>query len=349
MSTSLIIYTLREGLNYSLPNNETIATFISGGFYGVFLLGLALTILIQRIFHYKKYLLLTYLQALLIGTLISCELANCSYTDGSLLLNFAQTIVIMDGLLLLVLLASIFFPFSYKRKFLKLESKIYTAISFMALLYFIQNQRVFTKDYFFQNTIVFLFFAITLYVIYRLNSRNRFIIYPVLLLFTTLCFMPYDAFPRFTSSTYILLKAIGFAICLLNLILYYTFLKNIENQNQRNRSSIFQYTMLVKNYHKLLINEKQINQVQAEKQIEETHQQRNTKLCTDLKKIYKLTEREVEVINLIWDGKTNKEISDILNITLSTTKFHIGNIYIKLNVNSRTQVFMLRDPGNVVT
>ncbi|MGB4465734.1 MAG: response regulator transcription factor [Eubacteriales bacterium] len=51
-----------------------------------------------------------------------------------------------------------------------------------------------------------------------------------------------------------------------------------------------------------------------------------------------LTERETEVLNLIAEGMSNKEIANKLEITLNTVKGYIKNIYDKLGVNRRVQV-----------
>lgn len=50
-----------------------------------------------------------------------------------------------------------------------------------------------------------------------------------------------------------------------------------------------------------------------------------------------LTERERDVLRLIVQGKTNQEISDLLSISIHTTKVHVGNILGKLAVNDRVQ------------
>ena len=50
-----------------------------------------------------------------------------------------------------------------------------------------------------------------------------------------------------------------------------------------------------------------------------------------------LTQREREVLDLIAGGDSNKEIATKLVITVSAVKKHTGNIFGKLNVNSRTQ------------
>ena len=50
-----------------------------------------------------------------------------------------------------------------------------------------------------------------------------------------------------------------------------------------------------------------------------------------------LTQRELEVLLLIAQGKSNQEIADELFITLKTVKTHVSNILSKLEVEDRTQ------------
>ena len=50
-----------------------------------------------------------------------------------------------------------------------------------------------------------------------------------------------------------------------------------------------------------------------------------------------LSEREQEVLHLIAEGKSNREIAEKLDITVRTVKFHTGSIFSKLNVRNRTQ------------
>jgi predicted ATPase/DNA-binding CsgD family transcriptional regulator len=49
-----------------------------------------------------------------------------------------------------------------------------------------------------------------------------------------------------------------------------------------------------------------------------------------------LSSREIEVLELVADGLTNREIAERLFIGLSTVKKHINHIYAKLNVKNRT-------------
>ena len=50
-----------------------------------------------------------------------------------------------------------------------------------------------------------------------------------------------------------------------------------------------------------------------------------------------LTSREMEVLKLLSNGKSNQQISSILKITEGTVKFHVNNILSKLGVSDRTQ------------
>ena len=50
-----------------------------------------------------------------------------------------------------------------------------------------------------------------------------------------------------------------------------------------------------------------------------------------------LTEREMEVLKLLAQGKTNKEIAAALVISERTVKFHVGSILSKLGAGNRTE------------
>ncbi|PCJ97418.1 MAG: hypothetical protein COA50_05230 [Flavobacteriaceae bacterium] len=53
-----------------------------------------------------------------------------------------------------------------------------------------------------------------------------------------------------------------------------------------------------------------------------------------------LSKQEKNIQALILDGKSNKEIANELFISLSTVKSHITNIYNKLNVSNRKELFL---------
>jgi DNA-binding NarL/FixJ family response regulator len=51
----------------------------------------------------------------------------------------------------------------------------------------------------------------------------------------------------------------------------------------------------------------------------------------------KLTKRELEILDALADGLTNKEIAKRLWLTEQTVKFHLSSVYRKLGVSSRTE------------
>jgi DNA-binding NarL/FixJ family response regulator len=50
-----------------------------------------------------------------------------------------------------------------------------------------------------------------------------------------------------------------------------------------------------------------------------------------------LTRREIEILRLVAEGYSNAELARMLWVTEQTVKFHLGNIYRKLQVANRTE------------
>ncbi|HEU5139136.1 MAG TPA: response regulator transcription factor [Bacillales bacterium] len=61
-----------------------------------------------------------------------------------------------------------------------------------------------------------------------------------------------------------------------------------------------------------------------------------------------LTKREREVLALIGEGKTNREMADELFIGLKTVKTHVSNILGKLEVSDRTQAAIYANRNGIV-
>lgn len=49
-----------------------------------------------------------------------------------------------------------------------------------------------------------------------------------------------------------------------------------------------------------------------------------------------ISEREFDILLAIYEGKTNQQMADSLYVSVNTIKTHISNLYIKLDVPSRT-------------
>lgn len=52
----------------------------------------------------------------------------------------------------------------------------------------------------------------------------------------------------------------------------------------------------------------------------------------------KLSRREVEVVILVLEGLTNRDVANKLCVAEKTVKFHLTNIYKKLNISRRSQI-----------
>ena len=49
-----------------------------------------------------------------------------------------------------------------------------------------------------------------------------------------------------------------------------------------------------------------------------------------------LTKREAELLSLLHMGLSNQQIADYSNVSITTTKWHLQNLYRKLNVSNRS-------------
>ena len=58
-------------------------------------------------------------------------------------------------------------------------------------------------------------------------------------------------------------------------------------------------------------------------------------------KVTNLSDRELDVVNGILEGMSYKLIADQNNISIDTVRSHIKNIYKKLSINSKAQLFNL--------
>lgn len=76
--------------------------------------------------------------------------------------------------------------------------------------------------------------------------------------------------------------------------------------------------------------------IQTESSLEEWREWQTKKM-----EFYKLTDREKQVCRLLLDGYFIKEIAAELQISVDTVKFHVKNIYKKLEISGKTEFFAL--------
>jgi two-component system, NarL family, response regulator LiaR len=61
-----------------------------------------------------------------------------------------------------------------------------------------------------------------------------------------------------------------------------------------------------------------------------------------------LSPRELEILKMVANGMSYNQIADYLTISLSTVKFHLGNILTKLGVETRNEAILVAARNNII-
>ena len=67
----------------------------------------------------------------------------------------------------------------------------------------------------------------------------------------------------------------------------------------------------------------------------------NSRKSINIDKLNKLTKKEKDVVDLITHGKSYKEASELLKISVHTINHHMKNVYLKFDINTKGQLFNL--------
>ena len=63
---------------------------------------------------------------------------------------------------------------------------------------------------------------------------------------------------------------------------------------------------------------------------------------------FRLTPREREILQLLAEGKSNKEVANLLNISVNTAEAHRANIMLKLDFHSLAELIMYAIRNNII-
>jgi len=69
---------------------------------------------------------------------------------------------------------------------------------------------------------------------------------------------------------------------------------------------------------------------------------------TEPRNDFGLTSRELEILKLIAGGLAYSNVADKLTISISTVKFHVGNILSKLGVDTRNEAILVAAKNNII-
>lgn len=59
----------------------------------------------------------------------------------------------------------------------------------------------------------------------------------------------------------------------------------------------------------------------------------------DMEVLSRLTDRERDILKLIFEGRCSSEVAQVLNVSKRTVDFHLARAYVKLGVTNRFQAF----------
>ena len=59
----------------------------------------------------------------------------------------------------------------------------------------------------------------------------------------------------------------------------------------------------------------------------------------DVEVLARLTDREREILKLIFEGRCSSETAQVLSVSKRTVDFHLARAYVKLGVTNRFQAF----------
>lgn len=59
----------------------------------------------------------------------------------------------------------------------------------------------------------------------------------------------------------------------------------------------------------------------------------------DMEALAQITDREREILKLIFDGKCSSEVAQSLSVSKRTVDFYLARAYVKLGVSNRFQAF----------
>jgi len=321
---------VKSNFSFNFPielYTETSATFkekqqllVNGIYYGIAILVILFSINYFYFFRDSSFL---YHAFLLISLTFSFVLS-----DGMLhFYNIDEQIIGILILLNYILLA--YATFKFANNFLLLDMyfpkiKRYTyslvlAVILLVVLFFIfKKNELYVILSVLTGILMFVYWFISVLLFNKNTHTKLFTLSYVILLFSGIDFFVLKKFGISLFETNAINLKIGGIVQILTLsfaVLYRE--KDLRKYNSYMKNEIIKYSKEIKE----LITEEQKVPVK--------------------KRLRNLSVREKEIFDLIVSGKSNKEIASDINISVNTVKFHVKNIYGKLEIKSRKEALAI--------
>lgn len=325
---------------------DTPKYIIIGLYYGISFLSIIILLTLYIIFKYKKLGFNLLLQLSIFLNFLVKDIIYFYLPDHHATIGYLVAWNIGTSLALLMLQPYPFLRFKHKQQFYKTGIIVLFALISIEL---ISNLFIVPRD---GNSVIHpittILTILALYLFFILNhsySYKNYIAFLIICIATSTIILA----PSVNDTLYELfivwptLRLMGIPILIASSCTTLLDIKKIHERNSIYKKYLYQYMHLANDYHTKLEQEKNINANNIKKESNIETPELKEQPLEDLKNKYSLTERELEVLGLLWEGATNKEIADELFISVNTCKYHISKIYVKLNINSRAQIYAFKD------
>lgn len=325
---------------------DTPKYIIIGLYYGISFLSIIILLTLYVIFKYKKLGFNLLLQLSIFLNFLVKDIIYFYLPDHHATIGYLVAWNIGTSLVLLILQPYPFLRFKHKQQFYKTGIIVLFALVSLELLSSVFITPLEGASFIHPITIILTILA--LYLFFILNhsySYKNYIAFLIICIATSTIILA----PSVNNTLYELfivwptLRLIGIPIIIASSCTTMLEIKKINERNSIYKKYLYQYMHLVKDYHEKLEHEKNLNSTKIKKEGIVITSESKEQPLEDVKNKYSLTERELEVLSLLWEGATNKEIADELFISINTCKYHISKIYVKLNINSRAQIYAFKD------
>ncbi|KZE78116.1 MAG: LuxR C-terminal-related transcriptional regulator [Myroides sp.] len=325
---------------------DTPKYIIIGLYYGISFLSIIILLTLYVIFKYKKLGFNLLLQLSIFLNFLVKDIIYFYLPDHHATIGYLVAWNIGTSLVLLILQPYPFLRFKHKQQFYKTGIIVLFALVSIEL---ISSLFIIPKPgSSFIHPITIILTILALYLFFILNhsySYKNYISFLIICIATSTIILA----PSVNDTLYELfivwptLRLMGVPILIFSSCITMLEIKKINERNSIYKKYLYQYMYLVKDYHKKLEHERNLNAVRPSIEEDLDISDSKEEPLGVLKEKYSLTERELEVLSLLWEGATNKEIADELFISINTCKYHISKIYVKLNINSRAQIYAFKD------
>ncbi len=320
-----ILFPVKISTASKFQKQEQINFFRLGLYYGFVMMVLAVNIFFYFTFRDFKYIFYCAFLFLIALTFAYADGLAVFISRNALWLNHADL-----GIHLLVAAAGAIFATS----FLEID-RIYPKVKWMGVFLFTAMFIAYAVHlfwggrYLFYAGHVFGLLLVSLYWfagVFRFNkdifARFFVIAYGFLLIIAYDFFLVRELGWRFLNMTHNQLKLASILeMVILSLTITYR-VRMLQKENHHYRDEINRYIKQT---------------LQANKQTGEIQQE----TLESIRKKFDLTARELEVLEKIMMGLSNAEIGEELFLSVNTVKYHIRNIYNKMEINSREEVINL--------